>query len=85
MMSCEEFTSLVTDYLDGRVPHGKKIGMWMHRMMCVRCRNYLRQIRELVTFIETHDEAPVIPVDDAIRSELLDRFRKQQDSGDQPD
>ena len=81
MMSCEEFTSLVTDFLDGRVPHGKKLGMLIHRLMCVRCRNYLRQIRELVVFVGTHDEPPSIDLGDEARSELLRRFREVQGEG----
>ena len=76
MMSCEEFTSHISDFLDGRLPSGKKMGMWLHRLLCVRCRNYLRQTRELVTFIGAHGRAPKIPLDDKVRSELVERFRQ---------
>ena len=81
MMSCDEFTSLVTEYLDGRVPHGKKIGMWMHRLMCVRCRNYLRQMQEILDFVGTYDEAPEAPLDQGTRRELLDRFKERHGPG----
>ena len=75
MMSCEEFTASVTDFLDGRVPFGKQMGMWMHRLMCVRCRNYLRQMQEVLDFIATHDEAPQEGIDEDTRRDLVDKFR----------
>lgn len=80
MMDCDEFTSLVTDYLDGRVPQGKRMGMWMHRMMCVRCRGYFRQIKEVVSFVTTYDEAPARPLDERDRQKLIDKFCDHHDT-----
>lgn len=75
MMTCDEFTSLITDYLDGRVPHGDRIGMWIHKLMCVRCRNYYRQFEELIAFMRAHGKAPEQPLPEPQRNELIERFK----------
>lgn len=74
MMSCEEFTSRMTEFLDSKLPFGKKMGMWMHKLMCVRCRNCLRQIEELVDFIGERGSAAQRPLDEETKDELLSNF-----------
>lgn len=81
MMSCKEVTDQVTDYLDGRVPHGKKIGMWLHLMMCVRCRTYVQQMRQVIVLAgELGGEAAAEPPP-AMRESLLAEFRRRNAEG----
>ncbi len=77
MISCEEFTDNVSDYLDDRVPFGERIGLCMHRLMCVRCRNYYRQLKELVEFVEEHADPPDVAPSPDCRQELLEEFREK--------
>lgn len=77
MISCEEFTDRISDYLDDRVPFGERIGMCMHRLMCVRCRNYYRQLKEIVEFVEQHADPPESEPSAELKSELLDEYREK--------
>lgn len=82
MISCEEFTDRVSDYLDNRVPFGDRIGICMHRLMCVRCRNFYRQLKEIVEFVEVHGDPPdhTSPPPD-MRDDLLSQYREQYGDG----
>jgi hypothetical protein len=76
MMNCREFTDRVTDYLDGRIPYGARIGMWLHAALCVHCRNYLSQMRHTVEWlgeVGEHEHHHGGASSD-VREELLERF-----------
>lgn len=77
MVTCEEFTDRVSDYLDDRVPFGERIGLCMHRLLCVRCRNYYRQLQEIVEFVEEYGDPPESTPPPKLRRELLDRYREK--------
>lgn len=76
MVTCEEFTDQVSDYLDNRVPFGERIGLCMHRLLCVRCRNYYRQLKEIVEFVEEYGDPPESAPPPEMRRELLERYRE---------
>lgn len=80
MITCEEFTDNVSDYLDDRVPFGDRIGLCMHRLLCVRCRNYYRQLKEVVEFVEEYADPPEVRPDEQQREALMDRFRDRRGS-----
>ncbi|MFU8806352.1 MAG: anti-sigma factor family protein [Bradymonadaceae bacterium] len=84
MMNCEEVTDQITDYLEGRVPYGKKMGMWLHLMMCVRCRTYLGQIRQVVDLLGVVSNQTPEPVPGDFRETFL-KAARQQKSEDAPD
>ena len=81
MITCEEFADKTSDYLEGRVPYGERVGMWIHTLMCEPCRRYLEQVRQTVDFIQEvgereHDEgAP-----DEVKEDLMEQFRDQYDT-----
>ncbi len=83
MTDCEEFAETVGEYLDGRLPYGERVGMWLHRVMCPPCRHYaeqLRQLRELMNRLgeqwrEDTSECP--PAE--LKRDLLDRFHQRFD------
>lgn len=78
MMECEEFTDRVTDYLDGRVPYGERIGMWLHSVMCVHCRRYLEQMRQVVDLMGEIDEVDADEgCPDEVKDDLLEKFRTE--------
>ena len=45
MLTCQELTELITDYLEGRMPLRDRARMRFHLLYCRGCRAYLRQMR----------------------------------------
>lgn len=75
MLSCQQLTELVTDYLEGRLSLRQRIAFHLHLGMCSRCRAYLKQMRltvETMGRLEPKD-APPMPPD--VSDELLRRFK----------
>ncbi|MBI3181527.1 MAG: zf-HC2 domain-containing protein [Myxococcales bacterium] len=73
MLTCQELTELVTDYLEGRMSFVKRLGFELHLGMCARCRAYLRQMKMTV---RTLGKLPAEPMPAEVRQELLARFRR---------
>ena len=84
MMSCKEVTDQVTDYLDGRVPHGKKIGVWLHLAMCVRCRTYVQQMRQVIVLTGELGGQVAAEAPPAMRESLLEVFRGRNKQSQPP-
>ena len=81
MMSCEEFTDQVTAYLEGNVPYGQRIGMWLHTVMCKHCRNYLEQMAQVARLAgELGDEASDEPSRPENCDELMEAFRARTET-----
>ncbi len=76
MITCQELTEAVTDYLEGHMSLGQRWGFRLHLMMCSACRRYLRQM-ELARVALAH--LPVEPVSDTDRAKLMQRFRDWRD------
>ena len=72
MLTCKELTELVTDYLEGRLPMGRRMSFWVHASMCPHCRAYLRQMR---ASIRATGSLPAAPMPPEVRDALLARFR----------
>jgi predicted anti-sigma-YlaC factor YlaD len=75
MLTCQQFTELATDYVEGETPFGRRVSVWMHLSMCKHCREYLRQYR--IT-IATLGQLPDEPPPPECRAELLRRFRDRK-------
>ena len=72
MLTCQELTELVTDYLEHRQSPLDRLRFRLHLGMCRHCRAYLEQIRQTIRALGTLP-AEEIPPD--VRDELLARFR----------
>ncbi len=72
MLSCQEMTKLVTDYVERRLTFLDRIRFQLHLGMCGHCRQYLRQMRIAAAMM---GRAPPEPVPEATMQELLARFR----------
>jgi hypothetical protein len=72
MLSCQEMTKLVTDYVERRLTFLDRIRFQLHLGMCGHCRQYLRQMRVAAAMM---GRAPPEPVPEATMQELLARFR----------
>jgi hypothetical protein len=51
MYQCKDVSEEVNNYIDGGLPLRKRIGLFMHLMVCSCCRNYLQQIRSTISII----------------------------------
>lgn len=52
MIQCKDLTEEASDYLDGDLPLGKRIGLFFHLLICRCCRNYLQQIRSTINTVK---------------------------------
>ena len=76
MISCQELTELITDYLEGRLSWIDRLRFQMHIGMCRHCRRYLAQMRA------TRRSMHALPAEppEAVQQELLHRFRHWHDT-----
>ncbi len=44
MLKCDAVSELVTEYAEGALPLGKRLGVRFHLMICAMCRAYVDQI-----------------------------------------
>ena len=72
MLSCQQLTEVVTDYLEGKMSLGQRVRFQMHLGMCRHCRAYLQQMK---LTIATLGSLPTEPLPEGVRTELLQRFR----------
>ena len=72
MLTCQEVTELVTDYLEGRMSFLDRLSFHLHLGMCDRCRAYLRQMKVTIMTLGRLPDGPTPP---AVRDELLERYR----------
>ena len=47
MLTCEQMTALVTDYVEGRLRLTERAKFKLHILMCKHCREYLAQMRKI--------------------------------------
>lgn len=73
MLTCQELTELITDYLEGRVSFMDRLRFRLHIGMCRHCRAYLEQMKQT---IRTLGMLPVEEIPPDVRDELLARFRQ---------
>ena len=51
MYQCKDIAEEVSNYIDGNLPLGKRIGLFFHLLICSCCRNYLQQIRSTISIV----------------------------------
>lgn len=51
MLSCKETTALASHRLDEELPLSMRMKMWMHLLICVYCRDYVKQLKTVVGVI----------------------------------
>lgn len=81
MLTCQQLTELVTDYIEGRMSFMERMSVQIHLGMCGRCRAYLRQMKMTV---RTLGKLPAEAIPGDVRNELLARFRGMRSPGGAP-
>jgi len=84
MITCEEFTRKASDYLEGTLPYGEKIGVWLHVVLCKHCRIYLDQLRDVGDLMNRlgerwHDDESDESAPSDVKRELTDEFKERFD------
>jgi anti-sigma factor RsiW len=77
-LSCRELVELVTDYLEGALPHGERARFDAHIAGCPHCTAYLEQMRDTIRIMGTL-EPESLPGD--MERELLLVFRTWKTDG----
>lgn len=71
MLTCQQMTALITDYLEGRMSFIDRVWFVLHTGTCKHCRGYLRQMRLSLAVLV---EMPAEPVPDGVMDQLLARL-----------
>ena len=71
MLTCEQMTRLVTDYLEGAMPLGRSLRFQLHLGLCRHCRRHLRQMKLTVAALGAMRE----PIPEPAMAALLEQFR----------
>lgn len=71
MLTCQQLTEVLAEYLEGRMSFWRRMEFQMHLGMCKHCRAYVAQMK---TTVRTLGSLPQEPMPPAIKAELLARF-----------
>lgn len=72
MLTCQEITELVTEYLEGRMGTEDRLRFEKHVGLCRHCRAYLSQMRKTTQMLGKMSSEPV---PDRVMAELRETFR----------
>lgn len=73
MLTCQELTELVTDYLEERLSFMDRLRFRAHIGMCRHCRAYLDQMKQTIRVL---GKLPAERIPPDVRDELLACFRR---------
>ncbi len=72
MLTCQELTELVTDYLEGNLSFADRLQFKMNLGMCPHCRRFVQGQKLL---IDLTGQLPPEPLPEEIQDDLLAAFR----------
>lgn len=79
MTTCRDLVTLLTDYLEGRLPLGTRLRLGLHLAICGHCRRYLRQTRLTIRATGSLPDEPIPP---ELSEALYEVFEATRRSGD---
>lgn len=79
MLTCQQLTELVTEYLEGRMSFWRRAQFQMHLGMCRHCRAYVHQMK---TTVRTLGSLPRTEMPADIKAELMRRLSSMVPPGD---
>ena len=81
MLKCRDIAHQSSDYLDGNLGLGQRMGVTMHLLMCGKCRAFIRHLR---TALEVYAKLPARHLDDEETAVLVERiFVRHAEHADQ--
>lgn len=72
MITCQQLTELVTDYVEGRASMWDRVRFRLHLAVCPACVAYVHQLELTVAAV---GHLPPEALDPAMEAELLEVFR----------
>lgn len=72
MFQCKDVAEEASNYLNRDLPLRKRVGLFLHIMICSCCRNYLQQIRQTINTVATIQPREKTDVN---TSELAEKLR----------
>jgi hypothetical protein len=51
--SCHEVQTELTEYMEGTLPFTRRVGIWIHLLLCRVCAGFLRGLRALPVLAKT--------------------------------
>jgi len=73
--TCREAVRAQSDLLDHPLPPAKRLGLWLHLLVCVWCRRYGRQIHLLHDQAKQHTDALTKAAPQTLTSEARERIK----------
>ncbi len=58
MLNCKQVNELAGDYHSGELSLAKRISVYVHLLMCVHCRRYVKQLGVTIDSVKTLLEEP---------------------------
>lgn len=75
MLTCQQITEVVTDYLEGKMGLMDRVRFQMHLGMCKHCRAYLDQMKQTVMMVAAEGQQAAAPMPPDVHEALMQRFR----------
>jgi mRNA-degrading endonuclease toxin of MazEF toxin-antitoxin module len=71
MFQCKDVAEEASNYLERDLPIKKRLGLFLHLLVCSCCRNYLQQLRHTITTVATLRPTEDNPTDTKALAEKL--------------
>ena len=75
--TCREAVRAQSDQLDHPLPAGRRIGLWLHLLICVWCRRYGKQIHLLHDQAKEHSDTLTLATPQTLSVEARDRIKRK--------
>ncbi|MBP9088309.1 MAG: zf-HC2 domain-containing protein [Kofleriaceae bacterium] len=75
MLTCQQITEVVTDYLEGKMGLMDRVRFQMHLGMCKHCRAYLDQMKQTIMMVAVEGQQAAAPMPQDVHDALMQRFR----------
>lgn len=77
MPTCRDAARLQSEALDRKLSLSKRVGLWLHLLICKWCRRYGKQIRFLREAAQEHCEDLTEGVPQSLSADARERIRQR--------
>lgn len=79
-LTCRDAARLQSEALDAKLCFSKRLGLWLHLLICKWCRRYGKQIQFLSHASQEHEEDLANAVPQTLSAEARERIRQRLQS-----
>ena len=80
MLNCKDTVTETSNYINKDLPISKRIGLFLHFMICQCCRNYLRQFEKTVETVSLVKPSELDKTNKLDLARLLQQVNKETGS-----